>query len=54
MRKETPSQTVGPFYAIGLTRKPMNHMVTEATRFAYAQREFKATDGETRRKNLKQ
>ena len=31
MRKETPSQTVGPFYAIGLTREPMNVMATEET-----------------------
>ena len=29
--KQTPSQTVGPFYAIGLTRKPMNILVTDAT-----------------------
>jgi protocatechuate 3,4-dioxygenase, alpha subunit len=31
MRKETPSQTVGPFYSIGLTRRPMNVMATEST-----------------------
>jgi len=31
MRKQTPSQTVGPFYAIGLTRKPMNVLANEAT-----------------------
>lgn len=31
MSKQTPSQTVGPFYAIGLTRKPMNVMVTDST-----------------------
>jgi protocatechuate 3,4-dioxygenase, alpha subunit len=30
VRKQTPSQTVGPFYAIGLTRKPMNVLATEA------------------------
>ena len=29
--KQTPSQTVGPFYAIGLTRKPMDILVTDAT-----------------------
>ena len=29
--KQTPSQTVGPFFAIGLTRKPMNILVTDAT-----------------------
>lgn len=31
MRKQTPSQTVGPFYAIGLTRTPMNVMAADAT-----------------------
>ena len=31
MKQQTPSQTVGPFYAIGLTRKPMNVMATEST-----------------------
>jgi protocatechuate 3,4-dioxygenase alpha subunit len=32
MSKQTPSQTVGPFYAIGLTRTPMHAMVTDETR----------------------
>ena len=32
MSKQTPSQTVGPFYAIGLTRTPMHVMVTDETR----------------------
>jgi protocatechuate 3,4-dioxygenase, alpha subunit len=31
MSKQTPSQTVGPFYAIGLTRQPMNVMATDST-----------------------
>ena len=31
MRKQTPSQTVGPFYAIGLTRRPLNVVTTEST-----------------------
>ena len=31
MSKQTPSQTVGPFYAIGLTRQPMNVMATDTT-----------------------
>ena len=31
MRKQTPSQTVGPFYSMGLTRRAMNVMVAEAT-----------------------
>ncbi len=29
--KQTPSQTVGPFYAIGLTRTPMNLLVIDST-----------------------
>ena len=31
MSKQTPSQTVGPFYAIGLTRQPMNVVAREST-----------------------
>jgi len=31
MRKQTPSQTVGPFYAIGLTRRPLNVVTNEST-----------------------
>jgi protocatechuate 3,4-dioxygenase alpha subunit len=31
MRKQTPSQTVGPFYAIGMTRTPMNVLATDST-----------------------
>ncbi|MDH3446041.1 MAG: protocatechuate 3,4-dioxygenase subunit alpha [Deltaproteobacteria bacterium] len=31
MKKQTPSQTVGPFYAIGLTRRTMNTLATDAT-----------------------
>lgn len=27
--KQTPSQTVGPFYSLGLTRKPMNNLAAE-------------------------
>ena len=30
MRKQTPSQTVGPFYAIGLTRTPMNKLADDS------------------------
>jgi protocatechuate 3,4-dioxygenase, alpha subunit len=29
--KQTPSQTVGPFYALGLTRKTMNVLASDAT-----------------------
>ena len=31
MMKQTPSQTVGPFYSLGLTRKPMNSLATQTT-----------------------
>jgi protocatechuate 3,4-dioxygenase, alpha subunit len=31
MRKQTPSQTVGPFYSLGLTRRPMNTLTTDST-----------------------
>ena len=29
--KQTPSQTVGPFYSIGMTHRPMNSLVTDQT-----------------------
>ena len=29
--KQTPSQTVGPFYSLGLTQKTMNVLVSDAT-----------------------
>ena len=29
--KQTPSQTVGPFYSIGLTDRAMNSLVTDNT-----------------------
>ena len=45
MSKETPSQTVGPFYAIGLTRKPMNTMATEATQGERIRIEGQVFDG---------
>lgn len=31
MRKQTPSQTVGPFYSLALTRQPTNRLTAEAT-----------------------
>ncbi len=31
MSKQTPSQTVGPFYAIGMTRVPMNVLASGST-----------------------
>jgi protocatechuate 3,4-dioxygenase alpha subunit len=48
MRKQTPSQTVGPFYAIALTRKPMNVMVTEATQGQRIRIEGRVFDGDGR------
>ena len=29
--KQTPSQTVGPFYSLGLTRKPTNLLASDTT-----------------------
>src|SRR5262245_49362805 len=46
MSKETPSQTVGPFYAIGLTREPMNVMATEATQGQRIRIEGQVFDGD--------
>jgi protocatechuate 3,4-dioxygenase alpha subunit len=46
MRKETPSQTVGPFYAIGLTRKPMNNLVKESTQGQRIRIEGQVFDGD--------
>ena len=46
MRKQTPSQTVGPFYAIGLTRKPMNVMATDATQGQRIRIEGQVFDGD--------
>lgn len=46
MRKQTPSQTVGPFYAIGLTRKPMNVMATQSTQGQRIRIEGQVFDGD--------
>ncbi|MBM4263882.1 MAG: protocatechuate 3,4-dioxygenase subunit alpha [Deltaproteobacteria bacterium] len=46
MSKETPSQTVGPFYAIGLTRTPMNNMVTDAAQGQRIRIEGQVFDGD--------
>jgi protocatechuate 3,4-dioxygenase alpha subunit len=46
MRKQTPSQTVGPFYSIGLTRKPMNVMATDATQGQQIRIEGQVFDGD--------
>jgi protocatechuate 3,4-dioxygenase, alpha subunit len=45
MRKQTPSQTVGPFYSIGLARKPMNVMATDATQGQRIRIEGQVFDG---------
>jgi protocatechuate 3,4-dioxygenase alpha subunit len=46
MSKQTPSQTVGPFYAIGLTRKPMNVMATDSTQGERIRIEGQVFDGD--------
>jgi len=46
MSKQTPSQTVGPFYAIGLTRKPMNVMTTDAIQGQRIRIEGQVFDGD--------
>jgi protocatechuate 3,4-dioxygenase alpha subunit len=46
MSKQTPSQTVGPFYAIGLTRQPMNVMASEATQGQRIRVEGQVFDGD--------
>ena len=46
MSRETPSQTVGPFYAIGLTRTPMNVMATESTQGERIRIEGQIFDGD--------
>jgi protocatechuate 3,4-dioxygenase, alpha subunit len=46
MRKQTPSQTVGPFYAIGLTRKSMDIMANESTQGQRIRIEGQVCDGD--------
>lgn len=46
MKKQTPSQTVGPFYAIGMTRKPMDVMATAATQGQRIRIEGQVFDGD--------
>jgi protocatechuate 3,4-dioxygenase alpha subunit len=46
MRKQTPSQTVGPFYSLGLTRRPMNRLATDSTRGEKIQIEGRVIDGD--------
>ena len=44
--KQTPSQTVGPFYAIGLTRAPMNVLATESSQGERIRIEGQVFDGD--------
>jgi protocatechuate 3,4-dioxygenase alpha subunit len=46
VKKQTPSQTVGPFYAIALTRKAMNVLATEATQGQRIRVEGRVLDGD--------
>ena len=44
--KQTPSQTVGPFYSIGLTSKTMNVLVNDATEGQRIRIEGRVFDGD--------
>ncbi len=44
--KQTPSQTVGPFYSLGLTREPMNVLADEATEGGRIRIEGRVLDGD--------
>jgi protocatechuate 3,4-dioxygenase alpha subunit len=44
--KQTPSQTVGPFYAIGLTRRTMSVLATEASEGEPIRIEGRVIDGD--------
>jgi protocatechuate 3,4-dioxygenase alpha subunit len=46
MKKQTPSQTVGPFYSIGLTNRVMNVMASESTRGERIRVEGQVFDGD--------
>lgn len=46
--KQTPSQTVGPFYSIGLTGKIMNVLATEATTGQRIRIEGRVFDGDAK------
>jgi len=48
MKKQTPSQTVGPFYSLALTRKTLNVMATESTRGQRIRIEGQVIDGDGR------
>jgi protocatechuate 3,4-dioxygenase alpha subunit len=44
--RQTPSQTVGPFYALGLTRTPMNVLLTDSTEGEKIRIEGQVYDGD--------
>ena len=44
--KQTPSQTVGPFYSIGLTDRAMNTLVGESTQGQRIRIEGQVIDGD--------
>jgi len=46
MSKQTPSQTVGPFYAIGLTRETLNVMAVEGSQGERIRIEGQVLDGD--------
>lgn len=46
MSKQTPSQTVGPFYAIGLTRTPMHDLTNASTQGQRIRIEGQVFDGD--------
>jgi protocatechuate 3,4-dioxygenase alpha subunit len=46
--KQTPSQTVGPFFSLGLTRKPLNVLVSENTAARHIRIEGRIFDGDGR------
>ena len=46
MKKQTPSQTVGPFYAIALTNRTMNVLVNESTQGQRIRIEGQVFDGD--------
>ncbi len=44
--KQTPSQTAGPFYSLGLTRSPMNVLATDTTQGEKIRVEGQVLDGD--------
>ena len=44
--RQTPSQTVGPFYSLGLSRDPMNRLAADATRGEKIRIEGQVFDGD--------